>query len=95
MALARAHLKDAPILILDEPTSSVDPELEAQLQTATNELTRGRTVLLIAHRLSTVYQADQIIVLSEGRVVESGRHAALMGHNALYRQLVYASLEAA
>ena len=95
VALARAFLKDAPILVLDEPTSSVDPDLEARLLAATEELTRGRTVLLIAHRLSTVYQADQIIVLSEGRVVEAGQHAALLGHQALYRQLVHASLEAA
>src|SRR5579859_5412646 len=98
VALARAFLKDAPILVLDEPTSSVDPELEARLQSATDELMRGRTVLLIAHRLSTVYQADQIVVLSDGRVVEAGRHASLAaaeaGHSGLYRRLLLASLEA-
>src|SRR5581483_11367905 len=74
VALARAFLQDAPFLILDEPTSNVDPETEAQLQRATETLMAGRTVLVIAHRLSTTYRADQIVVLEDGRVVEQGRH---------------------
>src|SRR5581483_7226750 len=69
LALARAFLKDAPLLILDEPTSSVDPELEAQLREATERLMRGRTTLLIAHRLATLYRADEIVVIENGRVV--------------------------
>jgi ATP-binding cassette subfamily C protein CydD len=95
LALARAFLKDAPLLILDEPTSSVDPELEAQLQAATAELMSGRTVLLIAHRLSTVYQADHIIVLCAGRVAEAGTHAALLRQGGSYARLVAAGLEPA
>lgn len=68
LALARAFLKDAPLLILDEPTSSLDPALEAQLEASFRELTRGRTVLVIAHRLATIRQADQVIVLDTGKV---------------------------
>ena len=91
LALARAFLKDAPLLILDEPTSQVDPALEAQLQDAAERLMVGRTTLLIAHRLSTVYRADQIIVLDEGRVAARGRHAELAQQDGLYRRLVYAA----
>jgi ATP-binding cassette, subfamily C, bacterial CydD len=68
LALARAFLKDAPILLLDEPTSSLDPALETQLETAVRELTRNRTVLVIAHRLATIRQADQVIALETGKV---------------------------
>jgi thiol reductant ABC exporter CydD subunit len=88
LALARAFLKDAPFLLLDEPTSSLDPGLEAELQTAVRELMAGRTTLVIAHRLSTVYQADQIIVLDAGKVVESGRHDELRVQNGFYAQLI-------
>lgn len=91
LVLARAFLKDAPLLILDEPTSHVDPDLEAQLQEATARLMAGRTTLLIAHRLSTVYGADTIIVLDGGRVVEQGRHAELVRQDGLYRRLVVAA----
>ena len=69
LALARAFLKDAPLLLLDEPTSSLDPALEAQLEAAVRELTKNRTVLVIAHRLATIRQADQVIVLEAGKVV--------------------------
>lgn len=95
LALARAFLKDAPFLLLDEPTSNIDPELEAQLQESTYALMHGRTTLLIAHRLATVHRADLIIVLAGGRVVESGAHAALMQTGGLYRRLVSAPTFAA
>ncbi len=88
LALARAFLKDAPLLILDEPTSQVDPDLEAQLQDATERLMRGRTVVLIAHRLSTVARADQILVLDHGHIVQRGVHADLLAQPGLYRRLV-------
>lgn len=88
LALARAFLKDAPFLLLDEPTSSLDPALEAELQASVRELMRGRTVLVIAHRLATVYQSDQIIVLQAGRVVEMGRHEELRRQSGAYAQLI-------
>lgn len=88
LALARAFLKDAPFLLLDEPTSSLDPALEAELQASVRELMQGRTVLVIAHRLSTVYQADQIVVLEAGRVAETGKHAQLLAQNGVYAGLI-------
>lgn len=88
LALARAFLKDAPFLLLDEPTSSLDPALEAELQASVRELMHGRTVLVIAHRLATIYQADQIIVLQAGRVVEMGRHEELRCQSGVYAQLI-------
>src|SRR5690606_24728490 len=68
LALARAFLKDASVLILDEPTSSLDPETEALLEESTKKLMQGKTVITIAHRLNTIFQADQIIVLDEGKI---------------------------
>lgn len=88
LALARAFLKDAPFLLLDEPTSSLDPALEAELQASVQELMRGRTVLVIAHRLATVYQADQIVVLDGGKVAEAGRHEELLARHGAYARLV-------
>ena len=88
LALARAFLKDAPLLILDEPTSNVDPKLETRLRESVEQLMHGRTVLVIAHRLNTIYRANQIVVISEGRVVESGQHSALLQHDGPYRRLV-------
>jgi ABC-type multidrug transport system fused ATPase/permease subunit len=88
LALARAFLKDAPFLLLDEPTSSLDPGLEAELQQSVQTLMKGRTTLVIAHRLSTVYQADQIIVLEAGRVVEIGKHNDLIQQEGKYFALV-------
>ncbi len=90
LALARAFLKNAPLIILDEATANLDPENEAALQPALRELLVGRSTLMIAHRLSTVMQADKILVLKDGRVVERGDHNALLDQNGLYSQLVTA-----
>ncbi len=90
IALARAFLKDAPLLVLDEATANLDPENEALLQQAVSRLLEGRTALIIAHRLNTVYDADQIVVLSQGRVVETGTHSVLLQKDGLYRRLVVA-----
>ena len=88
LALARAFLKDAPILILDEPTSSLDPETESLLEESTRELMQGRTVITIAHRLNTIFQADQIIVLDEGKIIEQGTHSELLANNGMYASMV-------
>jgi ATP-binding cassette, subfamily B, bacterial MsbA len=87
IAIARALLKDAPILILDEATSALDTEAERHIQAAFAQLLLHRTTFVIAHRLSTVEQADRIIVLDAGRVAESGTHAQLLAHGGLYAQL--------
>ena len=87
VALARAILKNAPIVVLDEATAFADPENEAMIQKAFAALTQGRTVIMIAHRLSTVVNADQIIVLNEGRVAEQGTHAELVRGNGLYARM--------
>ncbi len=87
VALARAILKDAPIVVLDEATAFADPENEALIQKAFARLTEGRTVIMIAHRLSTVVGADRIIVLDSGRVAEQGRHEELLKAGGLYARL--------
>jgi len=87
IAIARAILKDAPILILDEATSALDSESERAVQEALEELMRGRTTLVIAHRLSTVERADRIVVLSHGRIAEIGSHAELLAAGGLYAGL--------
>ena len=87
LAIARAVLKNAPILLLDEATSSLDSESEQQIQRALAELATGRTVIAIAHRLSTVLSADQIIVMDSGRIKEIGTHAELLDKSGYYRRL--------
>jgi len=87
IAIARALLKNAPILILDEATSALDTEVERQIQAELALLVRSRTTFVIAHRLSTVEEADRIIVLDSGTIVESGTHAQLLANNGLYSQL--------
>lgn len=87
LAIARALLADPRILILDEATSLVDTEAEQKIQAALDNLRRGRTVFVIAHRLSTVRNADKIVVLEEGEVVEEDTHEALMARNGLYAEM--------
>ena len=95
VSIARAIMKDAPIVILDEATSSVDPENEHELMAAIAELTRGKTLVAIAHRLNTVADADQIIVVDEGRIVQRGTHEELMCDAGIYRDFVSLRREAA
>jgi ATP-binding cassette subfamily B protein/subfamily B ATP-binding cassette protein MsbA len=87
IAIARAFLRDAPILLLDEATSALDQATEARIKSALDRLTRGRTTIVVAHRLSSVSDADRIFVLEAGRLVEEGRHDDLLAQNGLYAQL--------
>jgi subfamily B ATP-binding cassette protein MsbA len=87
IAIARAILKDAPVLLLDEATSALDTESERAVQAALEALMRGRTTIVIAHRLSTVEKADRIVVLAEGRIVESGTHRQLVSAEGVYAGL--------
>lgn len=87
--------KICALLILDEATSSLDAESEALVQEAMSRLMRGRTTLVIAHRLSTVRDADRIVILDEGRVAETGNHEQLMAGNGVYRRLVENQVNAA
>lgn len=87
LAIARAFLKNPPVLVLDEATSALDLKTEKQVQAALGELTRGRTTLLIAHRLSTVINADKIVVLQDGSIAEMGTHGELLARGGVYRQL--------
>jgi ATP-binding cassette subfamily B protein len=93
IAIARAILKDPAILVLDEATSALDSESEHLVQEALDRLMEGRTTLVIAHRLSTVRDADRVVVLDGGRVVEEGTHEALLARNGLYRRLVERQFE--
>ncbi len=87
IALARAFLKNSPIMFLDEATSSIDSENEALIQAALAEICANRTVLVIAHRLSTVQAMDRIIVLDQGNIIDSGDHFALLGRCKIYASL--------
>lgn len=84
IALARALIKDAPILVLDEATSALDSEAEASIQSALTHAMKGKTVIAIAHRLSTLSEMDRIIVLDQGRIAEEGDHEALLAKKGLY-----------
>ena len=87
ISLARSFLKDVPILLLDEPTASLDADNEAMVQKALDEISKERTVIMIAHRLKTVRSADQILVLQDGKIVEKGTHNQLIGQKGLYARL--------
>ena len=87
IALARAQVRNAPILLLDEATSALDTENERLVQRALQGAMAGRTSLVIAHRLSTVLEADRIVVMEEGKVVEEGKHAELAARGGLYARL--------
>lgn len=88
ISIARAILKNAPIIILDEATASIDPENEHLIQNAISELTRGRTIITIAHRLATIEQADQILVVDDGRIVQKGTHKELISVEGRYREFI-------
>lgn len=94
ISIARALLKDAPIVVLDEATASIDPENEQLIQQALTELTREKTVVVIAHRLATIEHADQILVVEDGTVVQRGTHEKLLAQEGVYRRFVEARAEA-
>lgn len=88
IAIARAILKDSPIIILDEATANVDPESEKELTEAIENLTREKTIIMIAHRLKTVQNADQIVVINKGRIVQKGKHDSLMKEDGIYKKFI-------
>ena len=94
ISIARAMIKDAPIVILDEATSNIDPENEQLIQHAIEELTRDKTIIMIAHRLKTVRNADQIIVMNQGRIAQRGTHEQLMKQGGIYASLINVRTEA-
>ena len=95
ISIARAILKDAPIIILDEATANVDPENEDKLIAAFNALTENKTVIMIAHRLKTVRHADQIFVIDNGKIAQHGTHDELIRKNGIYKTFVEGRQEAA
>lgn len=95
ISIARAIMKDAPIIILDEATANVDPENEKELMEAVAELTHNKTVIMIAHRLKTVRNADCIFVVDHGRIVQQGTHDELVAADGLYRRFVVERKQAA
>lgn len=88
ISIARAMLKDAPIVILDEATASVDPENEHLIQQAISELTHGKTIIIIAHRLATIKNADQILVVDKGRIAQKGTHQQLINQEGIYKHFI-------
>lgn len=88
ISIARAMLKDAPIIIFDEATASIDPENEHLVQAAISELTRGKTIITIAHRLATIQHADQILVVNDGKIAEQGSHNELLAKEGVYKRFV-------
>ena len=88
IAIVRAIMKDAPIIILDEATANVDPENEKELTQAIENLTKEKTIIMIAHRLKTVRHADQIVVIYKGRIVQQGKHEDLMEQEGIYKNFV-------
>ena len=90
ISIARAMMKNAPVIILDEATANVDPENEQELVAAIEALTREKTILMIAHRLKTVRNADKILVVDHGKIVQEGRHQELMAQDGIYRRFVNA-----
>ena len=88
ISIARAILKNAPIIILDEATASIDPENEHLIQQAISALTKGKTIITIAHRLATIQNADQTLVVDDGRIAEAGTHAELLRQNGLYKRFI-------
>ena len=95
ISIARAIMKDAPVIVLDEATANVDPENEAELMQAIEALTKEKTIIMIAHRLKTVRDADQILVIANGRIAQQGNHETLMQEDGIYRRFVESRQEAA
>lgn len=95
LSIARAMMKDSPVIILDEATANVDPENEKELVTAIEALTQEKTIIMIAHRLKTVRNADQILVVDKGRIIQQGKHDELMQQDGIYRRFVNAREAAA
>lgn len=88
ISIARAMLKDAPIVMLDEATASVDPENEHLIQEAISELTHGKTIITIAHRLATIQNADQILVVDKGTIAQKGTHEQLLNQQGIYQEFI-------
>ncbi|MBQ8078681.1 MAG: ATP-binding cassette domain-containing protein, partial [Oscillospiraceae bacterium] len=95
ISIARSIMKDAPVIVLDEATANVDPENEAELMQAIEALTKEKTIIMIAHRLKTVRDADQILVIANGRIAQQGNHETLMQEDGIYRRFVESRQEAA
>ena len=88
IAIARAIMKNAPIIVLDEATANVDPENEKELTQAIENLTKQKTIIMIAHRLKTVRNADQIVVVDQGKIVQKGKHDELMKQDGIYKNFI-------
>ena len=93
ISIARCILKDAPVIILDEATASIDADNESYIQAALSELCRGKTTVVIAHRLNTIRQADKILVLDKGRIIQSGKHEELVKKDGAYKNMILAGGE--